>query len=334
LRNWKKLPQPIIATPPAGMNITGFRDPAPWRDGDNWYMVVASGVAKKGGMVLLYRSSDLRQWKYLHPLASGTFSGKSGSNPVDTGEMWECPDFFPLGNKHVLIHSTEGKTFWQSGELDKKEMVFHAERTGQLDYGSYYAPKTQLDANGNRILWGWITEARPEAEYSAAGWAGIMSLPRLLSLDSGELRMQPATQVATLRRPADSRPASASHLLNTMQEVICKLTTAGATGPLSFQIGHQHGTLLDVRSQLQQDQKTIRIDDTIISLSEPLPPQAELHVFIDNSVMEIFIDGRYAVTKRFYNRTAGKPTATITFAGSWRITDQQAHSLNSIWPRT
>lgn len=31
---WKKEPQPVIAAPPPGMKVTGFRDPAPWREGD------------------------------------------------------------------------------------------------------------------------------------------------------------------------------------------------------------------------------------------------------------------------------------------------------------
>ena len=39
-----------------------------------------------------------------------------------------------------------------------------------------------LDEHGNRILWGWIPETRPESEYRAAGWAGAMALPRVLSL--------------------------------------------------------------------------------------------------------------------------------------------------------
>ena len=38
------------------------------------------------------------------------------------------------------------------------------ESEGLLDHGAYYAPKSQLDAEGNRILWGWITETRPQAE--------------------------------------------------------------------------------------------------------------------------------------------------------------------------
>src|SRR5258705_239441 len=168
-------------------------------------------------------------------MAQSQWSGTPGTNPVDTGEMWECPDFFPLGNKHVFIYSTQGKTIWQSGTLDRKTLLFHVERTGQLDYGhrTYYAPKTQLDAHGNRILWGWVSETRHEPE---------------------------------------------------------------------------------------------------ISLRERLPAQAGMHVFIDNSVIEIFIDSRYCVTHRFYTRTPGKSTVTLTIAGQCRITRPQSFSLHSVWP--
>jgi beta-fructofuranosidase len=148
LRTWRKLPAPVIAAPPPGMQVTGFRDPSPWRQGETWYCVIASGQRGVGGSVLLYRSADLRTWEYLHPLAAGKWGGKTGPNPVDTGEMWECPDFFPLDGKHVLIHSTEGQTLWQSGTLDTAAMLFHAEQQGILDHGTYYAPKTQLDARG------------------------------------------------------------------------------------------------------------------------------------------------------------------------------------------
>jgi beta-fructofuranosidase len=29
--------------------------------------------------------------------------------------MWECPDFFPIGNKHALLISTMGKVRWKVG---------------------------------------------------------------------------------------------------------------------------------------------------------------------------------------------------------------------------
>ena len=136
-------------------------------------------------------------------------------NPVDTGDMWECPDFFPLGNKHVLLISTMGKVRWKVGTYANQR--FTPEKEGVVDWGAYYAAKTMLDRNGNRILWGWITETRPDADLIAAGWAGAMSLPRVLSLNAAKRttnRSRPRRR-ATSRRPhqhfiATPAPAAAS----------------------------------------------------------------------------------------------------------------------------
>ena len=171
LRTWRKHPQPVIPAPPPGLHVTGFRDPAPFQFAGSQYLAVGSGQRGIGGMVLLYRArrlpdgtADLTQWEYLHPLAqeaAGTSPAPTTSparrDPVDTGEMWECPDFFPLGNRHVLIYSTRRQTLWQVGDLDPRTLRFHPTASGQLDFGrSFYAPKTQLDEHGNRILWGWL----------------------------------------------------------------------------------------------------------------------------------------------------------------------------------
>ena len=122
-------------------------------------------------------SKDLRHWEYLHVLVSGEPAERNATHPVASGDMWECPELFPLGAKHVLIFSTQGKTHWKVGELDLKEMLFHPEKEGILDYGSDYAAKTQLDANGQRILWGWILEARPLEGVSrwGLGWNDVLA---------------------------------------------------------------------------------------------------------------------------------------------------------------
>ena len=59
--------------------------------------------------------------------------------------MWECPDFFPLGDRHVLIYSTEHATFWEVGMFDELELRFHSESKGILDHGTYYAPRSMAD---------------------------------------------------------------------------------------------------------------------------------------------------------------------------------------------
>jgi beta-fructofuranosidase len=335
LLHWRKLPQPVIAAPPAGMEVTGFRDPSPWRDEKDgqWYMVVASGRRGIGGCVLLYKSADLRHWQYLHPLAQGKWSGKTGVDPVASGEMWECPDFFLLNGKHVLIHSTEGKTIWQIGTLDRAAMLFHAESEGLLDHGAYYAPKTQLDANGNRTLWGWITETRPQAEYSAAGWSGMMSLPRQLSIDNGQLVMEPAPKAASLRATT-ARMGDAVKRLPTAAEEI-RLTLEPVTDSSSLEqsleqsfVDNQGAALL-LRANAQQALGTARIDDKEITGIDPGP--LDLHIFLDHSVAEIFINHRHAVTCRYYKRDPMEPAVAITLGGKRRITQQQAWSLKSIW---
>jgi beta-fructofuranosidase len=326
---WRKQPQPVIPAPPAGMKVVGFRDPSPWRAGDYWYLIVASGERGAGGRVLLYRSTDFRHWEYLHPMAQGKPNGKQGTDPVDSGEMWECPDFFPLDGKHVLIHSTERRTLWQIGTLDPATMLFRAENEGLLDQGAYYAPKSQLDAHGNRILWGWITETRPQAEYAAAGWSGMMSLPRRLSIANGALLMAPAPEIASLRtapRTGDAvkrLPSAAQEIRLTLQPAQEQQTK------LEHSFVDSQGAAILLRTDPQQSPGTVRVGDKQIDRIDKGP--LDLHSFLDHSVAEIFINHRQVITQRYYQRTPMEPAVAITLGGNWRVTTQQAWSLKSIW---
>jgi beta-fructofuranosidase len=260
-------------------------------------------------------------------MAQGKPNGKQGTDPVDSGEMWECPDFFPLYGKHVLIHSTERRTLWQIGTLDPATMLFQAESEGLLDHGAYYAPKSQLDAKGNRILWGWITETRPQSEYAAAGWSGMMSLPRRLSIANGVLIMAPAPEIASLRT-APRTGAAVKRLPSAAQEI--RLTLEPASEPMFDQsFVDRQGAALLLRDRIQQPANTLRIGDTAITLGNELP--LDLHIFLDHSVAEIFINQQQIITQRYYARTPMEPAIAITLGGNWRITQQQAWSLKSIW---
>lgn len=322
LRTWEKLREPIL-TPPSDPKLTGFRDPCLWRDERSWYMGIGSGRKEIGGQVLLYKSTDLRRWQYLHPLASGQWNGKQTVNPVDSGEMWECPDFFPLGKKHVLFYSTQGKVIWETGELDTRELVFHSERTGLLDYGPYYAPKSQLDAHGNRILWGWIPEARPESEFSAAGWAGCMSLPRVLSIgqDGGlEMRFAPATQ--QLRGKELSLPAP-SISGSEWEAALRAARIPGASFELRLEVGNgpfllkiTDGNTPLVVATCEPDESGPRC--TLNDRAAPLPSSRgpfSFHIFVDGSVVEACVNNRVALTSRVYRVPAD--TLRINFAASY-----------------
>jgi beta-fructofuranosidase len=294
-----------------------------------YYMTVGAGIEKEGGCVLLYRSRNLRDWTYMHMLAQGRWSGKATSNPVGDGEMWECPDFFALNDGHVLIYSTEGKVYWQSGTLTR-EMKFEAKKSGLLDLDAFYAPKTQLDAQGRRVLWGWIPERRPKEDLVAAGWAGLMSLPRLLQLDAdGTLRMQVLPQAEALRSQAIAVKDAAAVLPRATGEVLLagkpgkefSVTVVAGQEPL-MTIGyapHDHAFSTDGHSVALEPSDT-----------------PSVHAWVDGSVIEVILGERIGYTKRFYYRGAQAPDVRVSVTGptenfqAWRISPISGDRLTTM----
>lgn len=318
LMHWKKVTEPVIAAPPKGMSVAGFRDPCPWREGGEWYTGIGSGVRGQGGMVLLYRSKDMRTWEYMHPLAEGRMSGGADSNPVSTGEMWECPEFFALNGKHCLLYSTEGKVYWTTGDYDEHEHRYTATRTGVLDHGAYYAPKSFVAPDGRRILWGWIRETRPEADYARAGWAGMMSLPRVLSVDShGQLKMSVAAEVEKLRSGPKEQftvkpgtlfrrglPTLRYEFAVTVRRSLEKITLRHLVdGATAWEL------VFDVAGN------TIQSGEKSFPYSAPSAPGPDLRIFLDSSVIETIAGAREALTSRVYTLRPGATELEITVAG-------------------
>jgi beta-fructofuranosidase len=302
---WKKLDKPVIPSPPTGLSVTGFRDPCPWKDGDVWYLGIGSGFNKVGGAVLLYRSSDGHNWEYLHPLAQGKWNGGTMSNPVDTGEMWECPDFFPLGGKHVLLYSVERKVFWEVGVFDMSDLKFHSETKGMLDHGYYYAMKSMVDEKGRRILWGWVEESRTAEQCLAAGWAGAMALPRVLRLGAdNQLRMDVPPEFISLKH----------HLLSVAGEgcakILAKTPIRDRAGHLEFQFKATdamcglelrpgaEAALFAIKYDGGKDKSSVIVGSKTLALSPDSDGISTIHLWIDGSVIEVFVDSKEATTAR------------------------------------
>lgn len=347
LLTWEKYKTPVIE-PPQDPNLTGFRDPFLFRvptratsesDGSPWYCGVASGQFKKGGRVLLYESHNLHEWKYLHPLAEGEWTGREHSDPVGSGEMWECPDFFPLGKKWVLLYSTAGNVFWEVGDLDPKELVFHSQKRGILDHGAYYAQKTQLDAHGNRILWGWITETRPDAELLAAGWAGCMALPRTLSLSAdNSLEMVVAPETRSLRHQAFEIPNELSAADRAsragefeIKDVCGEFFWMSDAQKSNFSLADQSGAWITVSLDTGPDGPKLRINDKTIEIPPTTRPLREFSLFLDASVAELICDREHAVTKRIYRKPNGslKLSSATSAENLFQFSAWQLHPIST-----
>jgi beta-fructofuranosidase len=335
LRRWTKLPKPVLEAPPPGLKITGFRDPCPWKDGDTWYMGVGSGFNKVGGAVLLYSSPEGRNWTYLHPLAQGKWNEATKVNPVDTGEMWECPDFFPLGDKHVLLYSTERKVYWEVGTFDKRDLRFHTETRGLLDHGSYYAMKSMVDEKGRRILWGWVQETRSPEECKAAGWAGAMALPRVLSLGpDNTLRMDVPPEFASLRtgtqkfrQPQNSAALAGMPIMNRAGEIICQFKVGRSACGLELRAGTKSLFAIHYDGG-EGDASSAAIGGKTVLLSPDRDGFSSVRLFIDGSIIETLVDNREIVTARCY---APSP-AGIQVAWTGAVDALRSIEVSSIMP--
>jgi beta-fructofuranosidase len=311
---WEKIPQnPVIAGPPEELDVVGFRDPCVWREGDTWYMLVGSGLeGPGGGTALLYRSQDLLDWEYLHPLTVG--------DPDEHGGMWECPDFFPLGERHALLVSALGRQMYLTGGWSGEEFTPGAE--GWLDHGpSFYAGKSFECPHGRRILWGWLREARELPAQLAAGWSGVMSLPRVLGmLPDGRISCHPAGEVERLRGEGeehedadlgvgkDLRVEMTGRCLEIDLEarldpgarlVVSVLRSPGAEEATDIYYDSREervgidtgGSSLDPTAETRDSSGPLSLKP-----DEPL----RLRIFVDRSVVEVFANRRACVTERAY----------------------------------
>jgi beta-fructofuranosidase len=286
---WKKHPaNPVIGGPPEGLKVVGFRDPCVWREDDIWYAIIGSGIEGVGGISLLYRSEDMVHWEYLHPFYEPDRTPGRG--------MHECPDFFPLDGKHVLLTSAVG-THWDVGTYEDHK--FTPEKHGRIDWGSYYAAKTLLDDQGRRIIWGWIQEGRSQDEATAAGWSGVLSLPRILRvLSDGSLEIEPAPEVEPLRGKHWSYrdiKISGTELLDGVEgdciEVIVKFAPGGA---------REFGIILQGSDRITYDSERGQLAGAPLTRSPD--EELTLRVYVDRSVIEIFANGRIATTLRSYHK--------------------------------
>src|SRR5260370_2373245 len=116
--------------------------------------------------------------------------------------MWECPQLFQLQGRYVLLLSIDSaaqSVLYVTGKLDGSK--FAAERIGRLDIGpEFYAPSCFVDDDGRALVIAWAPEARSGDAQVAAGWSGVMTLPRAMTLDtSGRLRSSPTGELSRLR---------------------------------------------------------------------------------------------------------------------------------------
>ena len=190
---------------PEGGSRFDFRDPKVFRKEDGtYYCLVGNRPADGSGQILLYTSENGFDWHYQKVLAA---------NLDRFGKMWECPDFFELDGKSVLLVSPQEMlpqgfeyhngygTLCLIGTYDEETDDFTEEHNQSIDYGiDFYAPQTVLAPDGRRVMIGWMQNWDTCAVRAPEDmWFGQMSLPRELSIKNGRLYQKPIKELEELR---------------------------------------------------------------------------------------------------------------------------------------
>lgn len=162
-----------------------FRDPKVTEINGTYYMVVGSGK-NRVGKVLIFTSTDLLNWRYGGVL----FESKK------YGKVFECPDFFPLGDRFVLMFSQMGRkynsTHFIVGDFDGEKFTPISECTSEAG-PQFYAPQTFCDNNGRRIMIGWLYDWNKKLD-KGADYAGALSIPRELTLKNDMILNYPVEE--------------------------------------------------------------------------------------------------------------------------------------------
>jgi beta-fructofuranosidase len=349
-----KRPALLVPEPPEG--VTTYRDPYVWRDGGRWRMLVGAGMRDGSGAALLYESEDLAHWTYRGPLHRRADAGPG----IRTGEAWECPQLATYEDGRALLITS---TWYQrtgpahvaafTGTVDGDGPCFDAPFL--LDHGpDFYAPALLRAPDGRWLLWGWCWEAREETWAKEAGWAGLLTVPREVTLTAdGRARQVPARELDGLRAGAPRRVVRTAEPGETV--VLGELCDGAADLRIRLGFGRDAawglriataadgGEYLDFvfrDGELTVDRGHASRDPRahVGTYRLPLPGIApgggtEVRILLDRSVAEVFTDTGETLTLRFYPTGDGPWTLLSRgLAAEGTALDLEAYDLRAPAP--
>ena len=357
---------PIIANP----NLKDFRDPKViWdKERGRWLMVLSIYDE-----TLFYASENLKDW---------THQSSFGKNLGAHGGVWECPDIFPIHientseTKWILLQSLNpgganggSGTQYFVGDFDGKMFAVdeafsrNLEENGPawLDYGKdNYASVSWSnipEADGRRIIIGWMSNWLYAHKTPTSGWRGKMTFSRTLKLrkydGQYDLHALPSEEIqefttkdfgiSNLSIVTDYEvPLHETKKLNTslLELKLSNLTLGNYRVTLSNENGEQLSFGIDtLKSQYYIDRRKsglISFSDAFATspstamVKSPLT-KIKLVALIDHGSIELFWnDGQVVMTELFFNT---QPYTKLTlFNSSKMVALIEKLSLSTIKP--
>lgn len=196
---------PVIKTEQliVGSNLSDFRDPKIWEKDNCFYAVVGNRHEDGSGQILLYKSQNVIDWNFV---------GVMCKSENKLGRMWECPDLFEIDGSDVLLMSPQemkpevhrfhngNGTIYMIGKLNYETGEYKYEIHDEIDGGlDFYAPQTLITPDNRRIMIAWMQSWERNIPSDRFGYAGMMTIPRELTIKNNRLIQNPVREIENYR---------------------------------------------------------------------------------------------------------------------------------------
>ncbi len=249
--------------------------------------------------------------------------------------FFECPNFFRLGDNWVLLCSPYTPVKYFVGSFELETCTFKPKTRGVVDHsGNYYATNVLFDDEHRCVLLAWVRGFK-----DGRGWNGCMALPRVPSVTpDGHLVQTPVRELDTLRvkhvQLQAEHLANRSHVLDDVRgDALEILVVFEPRGAETFGLKVR-------RSDGGRNRINIRFKGEILDVAGaevPLKPVAEgerltLHIFLDKSVMEVFVNGgRACVTRVIYPGEKDLGVELFAEGGGVIVRSLDVWEMKSVW---
>lgn len=343
----------VAASMPSDPLVTAVRDPFIFHFNGARYAIQGAGLSDGRAALLLYTVESLDDWKYEGIWLTSADPVAAVHTPA---EIWECPQLVQVPSSSGAAAWVMMFSLWLSGDDHEHANgvghligslasdpvsglpVFVASSGGKSDLGrDFYAPQVvQLSyassaSSPAALLWGWANEGpgrdgrrgRTQEEIDDAGWSGVLTHPRVLSVVDGALAVSPAPEVQAYRGAAvvEGAALAADAAGSVAVPAFAEVLVTGAAVPSGAESSGAESSG-DVELALVSGSEGSG-DNRQVIYSGSLAPGEELRIFIDASLVEVYRTGSVATTLRAYPAAGEEWQLTLpagATANVWELT--------------
>lgn len=357
LLTWtKKSGNPVINGRPNGLT-DDFRDCYVFRNGTDLYMIVGSSKNGVGVTTLHKYDKSTKTWSN---------DGKlffSGSNANQDGTFWEMPNITKIGDKWLFtvtpLNTGVGvRTLYWTGNINADGTFAPDSRTpktvemaGFSKDGYGLLSPTIFQNDGKTLMLGIVPDKLAGSENYKMGYAHTYSLPREISLDSkGNLIQKPFSGLAAMRSETSFKMTdfnlSAEKDLDPVKGRSLELSAKFVVGNGDFGFSFLGNGDKKVTLTYQPNSGMLSLDMSginrivndgvfggVYNYALPTPvamgEEMTLKVFVDHSIIDIFVNDTYAASVRVFPRDVDAIKATAFVKnGSVKMTSLEAYVLD------